>query len=67
MHFEQTAKPKSQRIRGRPMAGVLAGLKVSMSVSLRYHQGRKQHAVFKASCTRADGARAFELSSSRRP
>ena len=27
------------------MAGVLAGLKVSMSVSLRYHQGRKQHAV----------------------
>lgn len=43
------------------MAGVLAGLKVSMSVSLRYHPGRKQHAELKALRTHDDGARACEL------
>lgn len=46
------------------MAGVVAGLKVSMSVNLRYRQGSKQHAVFKAVRTHCTpvGAMAFELS-----
>lgn len=45
------------------MTGVLAGLKVSVSVNLRYHQGSKQHAVLKAVRTYADGAMVFELGS----
>ena len=41
------------------MADVLAGLKVYMSVTLRYHEGNKEQAAFKPSRTLADSAMSF--------
>lgn len=46
--LNRQTNPTGQRSRGASVAIVLAGLKVSMSVSLRYRQGSKQHAIYKA-------------------